>query len=97
MIYLLHSTVPLGTTGKNAASHYLGWCEEDDLMRRLKYHQSGHSDAAIVRAFVRAGGKLLLGAVWPGRTRDDERRMKNSGHLSRYCQVCQPGTYTEGR
>jgi hypothetical protein len=88
MIYLLHSTVALGTSGRNSASHYLGYCEEDDLMRRLKSHQSGHSDAAIVRAFKAAGAELYLGAVWPGRTRDDERRMKNAGHLSRYCVIC---------
>jgi hypothetical protein len=88
VIYLLHSTVPLGTTGSNAATHYLGYCEEDDLVKRLRSHQSGHSDAAIVRAFVAAGGKLLLAAVWPGRSRDDERRMKTAGHLARYCFIC---------
>lgn len=95
MIYLLHSTVPLGTKGSNSASHYLGYCDEGDLLKRLKEHQSGKSDAAIVRAFKAAGGQLLLGAVWPGRTRTDERRMKIAGHLSRYCLVCHGATLRE--
>lgn len=88
MIYLLHSTVKLGSSGSNSAQHYLGWCDDDDLLRRLKDHQSGKSDAAIVRAFKAAGAQLYLVAVWPGRTRTDERRMKNGGHLSRYCHLC---------
>jgi predicted GIY-YIG superfamily endonuclease len=92
MIYLLHSTVPLGTSGSNAASHYLGFCEEDDLLRRLKEHNSGKSDAAIVRAFKAAGADLHLVAVWPGRTRTQERQMKTAGHLSRYCHICNSGT-----
>lgn len=95
MIYLLHSTVKLGSDGSNSASHYLGWCAEDDLVRRIRQHNTGGSDAAIVRAFVRAGGSLLLGAVWPGRTRDDERRMKTAGHLARHCAICQDPTDTE--
>lgn len=89
MIYLLHSTVPLGTTGRNSAQHYLGYCEEDALLERVKAHQSGKSDAAIVRAFKEAGGLLLLGAVWPKRTRADERRMKTAGHLANHCLICQ--------
>lgn len=90
MIYLLHSTVPLGGEGRNSASHYLGWCEDDDLVRRVKQHQSGTSDVAIVRAFHAAGAQLKLSAVWPGKTRDDERKMKKAGHLDRHCSVCHP-------
>lgn len=88
MIYLLHSSVALGSTGSNSARHYLGWCEPEDLMRRLRQHNSGKSDAAIVRAFIAGGGTLSLVAVWPGKTRTDERRMKTAGHLSRFCFLC---------
>lgn len=89
MIYLLHSTVSVGTEGRNAASHYLGYCEESGLANRFREHQSGASDVAIIRAFKARGGRLLLAKVWPGKTRDEERKMKRHGHFSRLCPICQ--------
>lgn len=89
MIYLLHSTVPLGTSGSNSASHYLGHCEEDALMKRVRQHQSGNGGAKITEAFVRAGGRLLLAWVLPGGTRDDERKLKTAGHFASKCTICQ--------
>lgn len=91
MIYLLHSDKHLGTTGIRSASHYLGFCEEDKIWQRLKQHAYGHSNVAIVRAFHRVGANLSLVRVWPGATRDDERRVKSAGHQGTLCPICQRG------
>lgn len=85
---MLHSTVRLGGDGRTGAAHYVGWCEEENLLRRLRQHQTGTADCAITRAFVKAGGELHLVAVWPNRTRDDERRMKRGGNFARACWMC---------
>jgi hypothetical protein len=89
LIYLLHSDKALGGTGRNSATHYLGYCSEKGLRWRLWQHRTGRSRSAIVRAFVSAGATLTLGYVAPGLTRRDERRMKSNGHLADKCSVCQ--------
>ena len=88
MLYLLHSTVRLGTTGRNSATHYLGHCEPDELEYRVKRHKAGTSGAKIIAAYVNAGATLHLTGVWYTGGRDDERRLKKLGHLDRYCAYC---------
>lgn len=89
MIYLLHSTVALGTTGRNASSHYIGWCEDGFLWERMKQHATGRNSASIVTAFREAGAKLYLVRVWPDGGRALERHLKDRGHYKAHCPICQ--------
>lgn len=96
MIYLLHSSVPVGTSGRNSAQHYLGWTPDGQLHQRLADHRTGRG-AAITRAYVRSGGTLyLVLTVAPG-TRTLERQLKRRGHLERLCGLCNPRLATLGK
>jgi len=89
MLYLLHSTAPVGSNGRNSARHYLGWAPEGKLAQRLAQHRSGRG-ASITKAFLGAGGTLFLAlTVQPG-TRTQERQLKSWGHLDHLCPVCHP-------
>lgn len=88
MLYLLHSTVRLGTTGRNSAVHYVGYAPADELERRVDEHRRGVGRAKIVNAYLRAGARLLLTGVWLDGTKNDERRVKQHGHLEERCSFC---------
>lgn len=88
MLYLLHSTVRLGTTGRNSAVHYVGYAPPDELERRVDEHRRGVGRAKIVNAYLRAGARLLLTGVWLDGTKQDERRVKQHGHLEERCAYC---------
>lgn len=88
MLYLLHSTVKLGTLGRNSAVHYVGSCEEGRLDERVNEHRTGRGHAKIVNAYLRAGARLLLTGVWLTGTKGDERRVKQHGHLEERCAFC---------
>lgn len=88
MLYLLHSTVRLGTTGRNSATHYVGSTEEGRLEERVAEHRAGRSHARIVDAYLRAGARLLLTGIWLTGTKHDERRVKQHGHLEERCAFC---------
>jgi hypothetical protein len=91
VIYLLHATVPLHRSNGVVVQHYLGQCMDERLLERLKEHQTGRSRVSIVREFKKHGATLQLVAMWPGGTRDDERRLKNERHYKDRCTVCTPG------
>jgi hypothetical protein len=84
--YLLHLDPPL-----RHARHYLGFAEGDerDLEDRLADHGGPHG-AKILAAQLAAGGTWHLTRTWPGTTRADERRIKNTAHVPHYCPDCQP-------
>jgi len=88
MLYLLHSTVRLGSTGRNSAIHYVGYTEPEHLQERLHQHRIGHSGVKIVAAYLRAGGKLLHTGLWMDGQKTDERRVKQHGHLEERCAYC---------
>lgn len=88
MLYLLHSTVRLGTTGRNSAVHYVGYAPPDEVDRRVDEHRRGVGRAKIVNAYLRAGARLLLTGVWLDGTKQDERRVKQHGHLEERCSFC---------
>lgn len=88
MLYLLHSTVRLGTTGRNSAIHYVGYTEPEHLQERLHQHRIGHSGVKIIAAYLRAGGKLLHTGLWMEGQKTDERRVKQHGHLEERCAYC---------
>lgn len=88
MLYLLHSTVRLGSTGRNSAIHYVGYTEPENLEERLHQHRIGHSGVKIIAAYLRAGGKLLHTGLWLKGRKADERRVKLHGHLEERCAYC---------
>jgi hypothetical protein len=89
-LYLLHSTVPLHRAGTRAVQHYIGYCADRSVTKRVHEHRVGKSQAAIIRAFRALGAQLILARVWAGATREDERRIKIAGHLGELCPVCTP-------
>lgn len=89
MIYLLHSTVPVGGTGTHSARHYMGYTPDTGWRKRLDSHRAGKSHVKIIDAFLAVKGTLLLVAVLPGGTRTDERHLKAMGHMARLCPLCQ--------
>lgn len=87
-VYLLHSTVPLVMPDGREVRHYLGWTPDGRFYDRLQAHVNNRKSARIVQAFLAAGGTLCLGNYYAGLDRNDERRMKSAGHISRRCLVC---------
>lgn len=88
MIYLLHSDHKIGSAGSNSAEHYLGYCEDSQLWRRMHAHLTGKSRVPIIEAFKSAGGTLYLVRVWPEGGRSLERHLKRLGHFKKHCPVC---------
>jgi len=89
-LYLLHSTVPLVRVGGVEVRHYIGFARDANVMNRVLQHRHSKAHCSITRAFLRAGGRLLLARVWAGATRADERRLKNGGHYEVLCPICNP-------
>jgi hypothetical protein len=90
-VYLLHAARPYVPEGCEARpwcwlSHYAGWC--DDIDERMRKHQAGQG-ANVCRVWKEAGIPFALARTWPG-GRIDERRLKNSRHLPRFCPECYP-------
>ena len=89
-VYLLHSTIPVGGSGRAGARHYLGYCRPGNLAARLEQHRKGRNTHGVVRAFLAAGGKLLVSRVWRDGDRALERRLKLNGQIARKCPICNP-------
>lgn len=86
-IYLLHFSGSLGTSGRNAARHYLGWAPDGKEAERIAEHVAG-AGARITAAARQRGYDLILAKVLPG-DRKEERRLKNRGHFTERCPLCQ--------
>jgi hypothetical protein len=84
-IYLLHFDPPFKHAG-----HYLGFVASgspEKLEERIAQHLAGDG-SPLVRAAVAAGSTVRhIVTLW-GRTRDDERRLKNGGSSARFCPLC---------
>lgn len=80
MIYILQFDPPLGGT-KHKATYYIGWCEDNQLERRLKQHREGRG-AAITRAAAERGIVMTPIIVLSG-DRNEERRLKNMKNTPR--------------
>lgn len=84
MVYLLHFDRPMAH-----AQHYLGWCHDDDLERRVGWHKKGTKRAArICQVAVSRGIALSLVRTWPGAGRRQERSFKDGSHGKRLCPLC---------
>jgi hypothetical protein len=83
VVYLLHFNTP-----HRHAKHYLGFAEDHRWVERIEEHRRGRGTKFFAN-LVRAGADIsfTLARVWEGKTRNDERRMKQrgKGHL---CPVC---------
>lgn len=97
MVYLLHFDERIGGPGSKGAQHYLGYAGPEGLWKRLRQHATGDHGAKITKAFRLRGIPYRLARTWPGATRDDERRLKRNGHVNRYCPICDPEHYWQGR
>jgi predicted GIY-YIG superfamily endonuclease len=82
MIYLLHFDPPF-----HHAKHYLGFAV-NSVDKRVERHRQGNG-AALTKAAVAAGVKLMLVKTWEG-DRALERQLKNRKNTPRLCPVCNP-------
>jgi hypothetical protein len=65
----------------------MGWANLGQLQARLGWHRRGKG-SAIIKALINAGGDFEVVRVHYG-TRNDERRLKNTGHFAdRLCGLC---------
>lgn len=81
-IYLLHFSKPF-----KHARHYTGWAK--DVERRTAEHiEGGCKCNPLVKAASAAGIRIEVARIYPGKTRDQERAMKNQGGASRRCPLC---------
>lgn len=79
-LYLLHLDTPL-----KHAQHYLGW--SSDAVARIDEHRKG-TGCNFIRVVGEAGITFTVAWIKDGKTRLDERRMKNRGGLKKYCPIC---------
>jgi hypothetical protein len=94
-VYLVHFDKPF-----HHAKHYLGFCDDagrdTDLAvsSRIDYHRR-KKGSRLLAAVVDHGIGFEVVRVWPGATRNFERRLK--GHSStRYCPVCNVDAFRRG-
>jgi predicted GIY-YIG superfamily endonuclease len=86
-VYLIHIDKPIGTE-RHSAQHYIGYTE--NLIERLATHRKGGAGAAKLLAHAKLlGVKWQCVRTWFGADRAFERRLKNAGHYSKLCPICQ--------
>jgi hypothetical protein len=88
MIYLLHSTVPVGGPGRSGARHYVGLAMEGCLEQRLLDHMKNRNSTGVVQAFLERGATLILVRTWPNGGHALERYIKKAGHFADLCPIC---------
>lgn len=89
-VYLLCSSLSIGTTGRGSAKHYLG----DSINMRARFLRHKQSDGAcITKAMRRSGGTLGVVRIWPGANKKFADRMKRGGLVGRLCPFCNPNDW----
>lgn len=88
MIYLIHSSVPIGGNGRAGARHYLGFTADGNLEQRMAHHLSGKSKVGVIKAFLENGGKLTIAMLWPDGGPSLEKYLKKGGHFDALCPLC---------
>ena len=85
-VYLLHFDKKVA----DHAGHYLGWTQ-NGVADRLTTHLAGNG-AKLVKAAVAVGCKVGVAATWSHNdwrdARRQERQMKRTHNVARYCPVC---------
>lgn len=87
MIYLIHFERKL-----KHAQHYLGFCEDGNLEKRIERHRKG-SGAKILRACVENGIEFKVVRVWEDGDRNFERMLKNKKNSRLLCPICNKENY----
>lgn len=92
-VYFLRFDAPAGDPSRPRcmARYYVGYAEDEHVPRRIKMHRTGvwdglgggHLCALPTFQRRRGVGFRVVRVLW-GLTRDDERRIKRSGHFERY-------------
>lgn len=79
MVYLIHSEY----------RHYIGYCAESRLSKRLHKHLAGRGSAVPFAAYG-YGYTVQVVRVWRGEGRAFERWLKNQRNHKRFCPKCNP-------
>jgi hypothetical protein len=86
-VYLLHFLGGgLGHGSQANVRHYCGWAENAEA--RIAQHMKGTSRARIMEVAHERGVEFTVARVWDNVAREFERKLKNSGGLSRHCPIC---------
>ena len=85
-VYLLHFDKKVA----GHAGHYCGYTP-NGVQKRLDQHLAGNG-ARLVQAAVTIGSRVTIAEEWhhddPYAAREQERKMKRSHNLPRYCRLC---------
>ena len=86
MIYILHFDEPL-----KHARHYCGYAYSfESLEVRIKLHARGAAPpqgARLTQVLHQSGIGFTLARILPG-DRNEERRLKNTRNIPKYCPMC---------
>jgi predicted GIY-YIG superfamily endonuclease len=81
IIYLIHFDTKL-----HHAQHYLGFCKDGNLEKRIERHMSGDG-SKLMRAVMENGITWRVVKTWVG-TRTFERSLKNKKNSRCLCPAC---------
>ncbi len=82
VIYILHFD-----DAYHKAKHYVGFCEEHNLDKRIQTHFDGNG-SPLVHAAISSGIEVTVARTFPGGTRDQERWIKNQKGTPHFCPKC---------
>lgn len=82
LVYLIHFKTPF-----KHANHYLGWCEDGNLAKRIDRHKRGQG-SKLMRAVVDAMIEWEVVRVWENVERNFERALKNRKSTKCFCPAC---------
>lgn len=85
-IYIIHFDRPWITSDGRTLEHYVGFSKQ--VEKRLHHHRKG-SGANFLREAITRGISFRLVVRFSG-TKRDERRLKVTGHIKKYCPCCNP-------
>lgn len=83
-LFLLHFDPPY-----RHARHYFGYAKRNlrEYARAVAQGRQ-HAPHPLVERAILAGCTVTVVDVWPGHSRDDRRRFRRCGSLSRFCPTC---------
>jgi hypothetical protein len=87
-LYLLHASSPLMKGNGPGAQHYLGYSHDERVLVRVWEHLAGRSYVGLIQAFHNQGIELTCAAIWLGATLEDEKFVKSTRHINRFCPIC---------
>ncbi len=83
-VYIIHFCTPWVTSDGRVLSHYVGFSKQ--LEKRLFHHRKGNG-ANFLREAIQRGISFRLVVRFAG-AKQDERRLKETGHIKKYCPYC---------